>query len=480
MKIKYLLISLGLIYLSACNKHLDQAPPDKGPDKDAIVDMGGLNAAVVGMYSKMRDLSYYGGLYLYLPEIMGDNVYISANNSNRYLSSYRYNWVGSDGDVTAVWNSIYSAILSANNIINDGPNVPAGDDEVATKNSDLGQAYFIRALEHFDLVRFFAQQYAIGGGSQLGVPYVTQKQIGSPARNSVAEVYEMLIADLRKAESLLPDVTPKTLGRYNANKDAVHALLSRVYLYRGDNDSAVVEATKVVESAADYSIIDAVANPSGYMEFYNTPGTAGEIFTLHFLTTNGGGSTNYGNMYLNDGYGDIKPSTGLINSLDPADIRREFVVNGGNEDQPDELENLKFTGQENTPGLYSPKILRIEEVYLNRAEANAKLGQTNDALDDLNEIRTRRGLSILTGVSGKALVDSVLRERQIEFMFEGTRYFDLMRNELDVKRSNPGITNVLSGSPTEIKHGEDHSIVPIPARELNSNNNMDPNPGYGN
>lgn len=472
------LIIFSICVFFSCGKQLNLSPPDQGPTADAIIDMNGLTTATQGMYQGMRNINYYGKAYLVMPELMGDNVYLAVDNSNRYLSTYRFNWVTGDADVTGIWNTIYRDILWANNIINSAVNISTiSSEEETEKNDMIGQAYFLRALEHFDLVRFFGKPFIDGNGAQLGVPYITNGEIGTPSRNTVGEVYNFVIADLKKARTLM---SGDNSSPYYANSDAVAALLSRVYLYRGNNDSAVIEASKVI--AGNYSIFDAV-DPASYADFFNTPGTSEDIFTLRYLANETSGADNFGNMYLKSGYGDVRVSPGFASLFDNNDARKNAFIIPYPDDpkkpiHAGEFENIKFSGQDATPGLYSPKILRISEIYLNRAEAYAKLKNYTDAIKDVNAIRTKRGLDKLTGVADAAVLDTVLNERRKELMFEGNRYFDLMRNGKDINRTDCDNPHVLGSSPCSIKYNSNNAIVPIPQRERDANPNMEQNPGY--
>lgn len=455
------LLSVG----QGCNKELELSPADKLPTDEALSNIKGVNAAVSGMYAGMRSVDYYGRNYLILGEITADNVYLSANNSNRFLSSWRLSWIVSDVDVTGIWNRAYAVILRANNIINSVPVISDGTAE--EKNTALGQALFIRALAHFDLLRFFAEPYIIGGGSSLGVPVITKFEVGSPARNTQDEVYAQIIADLTQAKSLLSE---DISNPFNAGSFAASALLARVYLYKGDDAAAITEATRVINAGYEIQPANALT------EFYNTPGTAEDIFTLRILDVQTAGSDNLGQMYRKPGYGDIRVSPDLIDILEPGDARRGLIsaFNGS----PSEFQNNKFTGQEGISGLHSPKILRISEMYLIRAEAYAKEANYPAALADVNEIRRHRGLANLENVEDAEVLTAVLKEKRIEFMFEGHRYFDLLRNKLDIVREHCNNPEQLNTPRCTIEAVSPTAILPIPQRETDVNRNMEQNEGY--
>ena len=138
----------------------------------------------------------------------------------------------------------------------------------------------------------------------------------------------------------------------------------------------------------------------------------------------------------------------------------------------------KFSYQDGDPMLSSPVFLRWAEIVLNRAEANAKLGNAAAALTDVNAIRTRAGIPA-EGMfeTGKMhgydnVLDVVLDERRMELAFEGHRYFDVYRNERDMDRRFPGI------HPWEvIPYTADKIQYPIPYVET-SVSHIDQNPGY--
>lgn len=456
-----------LLSFTACNDKLTLSPAVQLPTEDALTDIAGVNAGISGMYAGMRSVNYYGRNFLVIPELAADNVYLSATNSNRFPSTFRVTWLTSDGDITNLWNQTYTVMLRANNIINSIPALKDGTD--AEKNSALGQALFVRALTHFDLLRVFAQPYAIGGGSAPGIPVMTKFEVGSPARNTEDEVYTQIIDDLTQAKSLLESDAGNP---YNANAYSVSALLARVYLYKGDNANAVTESSVVINSG-EYAIVTAKDLP----DFYNTPGTSEDIFTLRVLSTESLGSDDVGRIYLKPGYGDIRVSPDIVKVFDTDDARyTSFILPFSG--SPAEYENEKFYGQDGISGLYSPKILRISEQYLIRAEANAKLGNYVAAIEDVNAIRANRKLPGLVNIPDADVLANVLLERRKELMFEGHRYFDLLRNKQDIVRTFCGDAVELNTPACTYPATSPTVIPPIPQREIDVNKNIQQNAGY--
>jgi uncharacterized protein (DUF427 family) len=138
----------------------------------------------------------------------------------------------------------------------------------------------------------------------------------------------------------------------------------------------------------------------------------------------------------------------------------------------------KFSYQDGVVTLSSPVVLRLAEAYLNRAEALAKLGRDAEALDDVNTIRTRAGLSgealfDLGNMHGyTSVLDVVLDERRMEFFTEGQRAFDVYRNNRTMNRSYPGV-HLAEGETTQLIEPTDPRIIYfIPQDEMLANSDM--------
>lgn len=453
--------------LQACTSKLDVQPSNSLEQGEALSDLPGIQSALAGTYDALQKTEYYGRNYWLMTEVSGDNVYIAAKNSNRFISSFKREYNVQDADVEDFWKAAYKAILGANNIINSVDAV-AGDQEA--KNIAKGEALFIRALGYSDLVNMFAKPYRNSNGSQPGVPVNLKFEVKQTPRSSVADVYAQIITDLTASKKLLANVGAET--KFHASQYAASALLARVYLAKGDDQAAITEATNVINAGFTLTAPAAIAG------FYSTAGNPEEIFTLRFTgNAEDRGSDNLGQMYLKPGYGDIRVSPDLSGTFTSAD-KRNALIGVFSDGSTGEKTNLKFASQDGIAGMHSPKLLRLAEMYLIRAEAYAHLNQGANAIADLNTLRAQRGLTPLVGIADKDVLDYVLTESRKEFMFEGHRYFDLMRNGKDVVRNF--CHNLLEiTAPCTIGAGSPISICPIPQVELNTNP-IEQNAGYGN
>ncbi len=455
-KINLILLALVAFVTFSCDDRLDLEPAQSLSEGEALADIDGLQTALFGAYDRLQQVNYYGREFIVIPEVEANLVYLSINNSNRFVLNYTYGFDPANGDFTGMWNDAYEAILSVNNIIN---NVDATEGDAGTKNQIKGEALAIRALAHFDLVRYFAKPYTNSTpSSDLGVPIVLEAAIEEPARNTIAAVYAQVIADLNEARGLVGDQ-----GIFRFGPDAIDALLARVYLYSGDYTNAASKAGTVIGSG-NYSLA------SDYAAMFNDgPGSTEEIFTLRFVSDENRGSDNLGGIYNPDTYGDIRVAQDWIDLYEDGDQRTDLVYQFSD----GEFYSSKYASQDGIPGLTSPKLLRLGEMHLIRIEANFQLNNTGDALTELNTLRGARGASELDAID----LATIIAERQRELGLEGHTTFDLFRNGLDMVRTECN-TGIQLNSPCTIGANDNLAVHPIPQREMDVNQNMVQNPGY--
>jgi starch-binding outer membrane protein, SusD/RagB family len=449
----------------SCQDILNKEPAQSLSVNESLSDIESLQTALFGAYDGLQVTNYYGRDFLVNPEIGGDNVYLTIDNSNRFVANYRYD-LDATTTQTGFWNQAYAIILRVNNIILAVDNVPDGTD--AEKNQVMGEALTIRAMVHFDLSRVFCAPYAEGSGADTGIPVMLEPNIGTPPRNTLAEVYDQVKLDLTQAMGLLTE----NVGPDRITANAAKALLARVYLYEGDNANAEQMASEVIGSGA-YSLHDG----ADLATFYTTTGNAEEIFSLNQRPEETRGSNNLGQIYNPSGYGDIRVTTDIINLYEAGDERGLSPPSGADLiylNSDGEYYNGKFLGESGVPGLTSFKVLRLAEMYLIRAEARSKQSNPAGATADINIIRTRAGLADFVGNVNLA---DVLAERNRELAFEGHRTFDLWRNGLPLVRIQAN-TGLEVSAPAFIAANSFLRVYPIPQRELDTNPEITQAPGY--
>ncbi|WP_224491476.1 RagB/SusD family nutrient uptake outer membrane protein [Robertkochia flava] len=454
----YKIALVGLLTISgACTTgDLEPSTEQNKPVEGGIATVGNLEGVLKGAYSRMTGSGYYGRDYIVTNEVRTDNCF-SNGNSGRFTTQASFTY---DANTGYFWDDAYRVIASANIIIGQDISVLTGDLDYAAHLQ--GQAYAMRALAHFDLVKQYGQQHA---GGTLGVPYVTEFKGDDlfPARNTVEENKANIYADLEMAFQLMQDAyfddSREFMSKYSAK-----ALESRVAVYFEDWNRAVSASEAVINSGL-YSILPA----NSYVSSWSSTGNANSIFELAFNPADNLGSNSLGFIYKTGidangdpigSYGDVQVIDEVIDIFDDADVRKDILGYEGTL-----LRNLgKYP---NLQGFDNVVLIRYEEVILNYAEALFETG--GDALTEINKIATNRGLPAYASVTK----DIILDERRKELMFEGFRFDDLMRTGMDIEKYS-----LQQNFAATIPYGDFRLAFPVPTAELNANSNMVQNDGY--
>ncbi len=459
------LATILVISFACSSDFLELTPQQEVADTEAIQNLDDYKSAVTAIYNKISLANWYGRYFILVPDVMSDDVkqHPSANRARDYAE---YDALDSDGIARELWEDVYEAVNAANAIINSSVDVP--DAVKAEKDHLVGEAYALRGLAYFDMVRLWGQAYAINGGSSPGVPIVLEFDVSNePSRNTVAEVYAQVLSDMNMALALMSNESRSGEATL-LSAFAVKALLARVYLYMEDWQNARTMSDDVIANGG-YSLI----TNANYAEQWAL-GTMGSeaIFEIAMTTNDNRGSDALGRMYIVEGYGDYLPSSDWSNLIPADDARRSWLLADPNltgDFAPDRMVKYpSITGEDNTP------VVRLAEMYLIRAEANARIGGNDAAVQaDINTIRQRAyPAAAAVSAAGAALVDEVLLERRKELAFEGHRLWDLMRTGGDVVRTN------CTSSVCTVANGADRVVLPIPLDEINANPNIQQNPGY--
>ncbi len=458
MKIKTLLqfVLLLTILVSCSKENLEPSIEQQKSVEGGITSAGDLKAILYGAYSRMTSSSYYGRDIIIYGEVRTDNTFPNGN-SGRFLGEGEFKLLPAYRDPTDTWKSIYRVIASANIIIN-APDDLEGDKQLV--NHYKGQAYAMRALAHFDLLKLFGEQNT---GGTLGVPYVKTYKGDDlfPARNTVEEVKNFIIEDLKTAKKLLVAKYNNELNQ-NITSYVPDALLSRVYLYFGMYPEAKA-AAKAVVNTGKFSIVD----KKSFVTSFAIDNPKNSIFSLAFSATDNSGINGLAYIYRGKSYGDVQPLQNAIDLFEAGDVRGKGGIIGEDAETGNSLRNMgKYPSATGDTDVF---VIRYEEVVLNYAEALLKTGASAEALVRLNSIPANRGASPYT----EATLDNILLERRKELMFEGFRFDDLMRTKQEVKKVS---SNQLFKE--SIKYGDYRLAFPIPQGELDANSNMVQNKGY--
>jgi len=488
-KILIITTTAVLFILSGCNDDfLYVEPYDSVTNELVFNSVSDFNTALMGVYSGLRSGSYYGKDFTVLPDLLTDNTYAKAGFTNAY--GYVHTWVIQPGtnEFEGFFAAAYRVIVRASNVINHANGfvpTPNTQEERDKLSQIVGEAYFARAIAHFDLVRVYGPRFnASTASTDLGVPIITSGNIGKPSRNTVAQVYDQIFSDIQEAKSRMVTAHPN----YRFTNTVADAFLSRIHLTRGEWDSAITYAENVINSE-NYSLI---SNATQLKQMYDTDSGSEIVFQLvianstelpasigteyigsqpgvriapNYLVT-----PEFANLF--DRFNDIRFTSQLIR---PNVLLATPNASGG-------IICQKYVGRSDLQrGANSAKVIRIAEMYLNIAEAHAMItGHEAQARAAIAELLTARitgfDATTLDALTGQALIDYIRVERRKELAYEGHYWFDLKRWNLGFTRKS----NTLANFPNDltIAANDYRWLWPIPEHERNANKNIEQNPGY--
>lgn len=484
-KYSFKIAVLGLVLtFASCTDLLDVEPRASIDSVTALTTEDAINAAVNGIYDRLQRTELYGRDIIAIPEALADNGR-ATNKSGRLNPEYQ-NQINAH---FIHWQWSYFAINQANLVLDALPKV----EKMTQANKDFveAQALFIRGLLYFELMRAYAYEPSveIKEASKGGVPLlksgvVDATQIKLESRASINDVYESIYGDLTASIAKFTS-SGRTATASFANKTAAQAMFSRVALYRGDYTNAAKYATDALATGS----VGRFQTRDTYVSAWRAANHPESIFEIQYQTNENIGvntslQTTYttlvtsGNRTQTGGFGDLVPTKALLDAYESekntdgttiVDVRRSLYELGTAGRGTAEIECTKFLGRSGQVNLDNIPVIRVSEMYLNRAEALARSGNAAGALTDLNVIRTRAGLPAATGLTGAALITEILKQRRLELAFEGHRFFDMKRLGMDITKAAP----VQSLAFTDFR-----MLAPIPVREIQANANLKQNTGY--
>jgi hypothetical protein len=450
-------ICIGLITIS-CNV-LDQEPELQISDERAITNLSGATSALFGAYDQIQGV--YQGRLQRVSDVSGD-VSQSIGTWDFYREMDTYAVSADNTEILDLWTFIYRTVNQANNLIAEVPKIDATQ---AQKDNILGQAHFLRALAFFDAARVWGGVPGVFG--ELGVPLVLSPSRGVnessfPSRATLQATYVQVKADLDEALRLLPENQANNAAtRGRATKPAARALLSRLHLYLGQWAEAEARASEVIADSK-FSLIE-------YSSIFSSDNSNESIFEVQFNNADQSGLRFWYAPGAIGGRGELAANTDFFNSFADADVRKTLF------------------GRDNVVGVWFPSkyiragnvdnahVLRIAEMYLNRAEARARKSSPDlaGAKADLDLVRNRAGIGAFA--DDIPLLEAIERERRWEFFAEGHIFFDLVRTgrALTVLQN----VNRRNGPPVSISN-PGRQVMPIPRSEMDANPNMQQNGVY--
>lgn len=459
-------------------------------------------AAINSVYRvfNQEDLYYQRNLY-FLTEMPTEMVTTRLDNNHVRGILDIYTWNSQHEYIGTVYAEAYNAINRANSVI---ANVPG----IENMNSDLrdrivGEAKFLRALNYFNLVRLFGE-----------VPLVTRETVGlddlEKPKVSIPEIYDQIISDLKEAGIVLPESYPASdIGR--ATKGAAHALLAKVFLQRGQDNSDFQEVVRLCNDlSAFYSLLPNVADVFDQ----NNENNAEVIFDIQNISTfpyGGRASAHLApvgsqGVIAHGAWSSYQTELPFYRSYNDEDARKsaffltEYTLSDGeliefNEEDPaadnyvndgPAITKVLDDNPQNTLNRQEPNLilLRYADVLLMKAEALNELNSQPDveAYTAINEVRQRSGLAPLEGLDYEQFRRAVFQERRWELVFEhhgffdGQRFWDLYKEKVEM-HSNMNIPNTENAVPKlPITVEEKFRYYPLPQNALDRNPALIQNP----
>ena len=491
---------LMIAVLSCTTSCLDKYPEYAVLEGEAITNVEEANQAVIGIYSSFLSSALYSGYLTLMPDIQSDFVYAVNGYSNNLGDIWRWNILATNGEIEAVYGSLYSLIGRCNFLLDNAVKLMptlVDDEDIEELETLCGEAYFARALAYSELIKLFCEDYKSDEDAQqkLGVVVRTSYYKEQPIeRSTLYKSYQQVLSDLDKAAEYLAldeDYDPAVNGYlydYSLyfNEYTVYALRARVALYMRNYEDAIKYSSKIIDSGyyelSTVTPLSSLGNISYYDYMWQYDYSTEIIWMVGFTTTNYGGAL--GSVFFNYDYRackpDYVPAQWVLNLFDENDGRTKALFG----------ENAVTTGYSHGltwPLLYKywgnqdfisqqilhtsmPKVFRLSEQYLIRAEAYCKQ-ETPDYNKAGNDISTLRAARYLTGSSGAVNADNAMdvieEERVKELYMEGFRLQDLKRWGKGFERK-PQDQSLSNGSSLKVNAENPLFVWPIPQHELES------------
>ncbi len=478
-QISIILLAAAAMF-GSCKKGLDEVPEGFLTKDNAFTDASDAQSAVNGLLSALQPQAYYQRTIYIITECSGDALQPIAGQTPERLEMFNITYNAGNVEIRNWWQNSYKLISRANDII---AYVPGIDMDETQKKNLLGNAYFLRGMAYFDLVRSF-------GDVPLMLKPVTSINDPNmyPARTDGGLVYKQVIEDLKYAEAnCFPENKITLKGMVSSG--AASAMLARVYLQRNstqwkeatDNQNALDACNRVINSGV-YKLLD------NYADVFDCDKENGpeHIFSVQF-GTNGSGTTQniIVRMFSPAGLGGsgsflTTPQFFQKAYFSAADTRKAWNLSDFDGTKKVDPFIYKYRDAQWAKNSNNARnnwlILRYADVLMMQSEAMNNLNPADPAkFNGLNAVRKRAGLTApefqlnLTNTpNAQAFIDTLVNDRSRELCVEGHRRWDLLR----------------LGKYKEVQQSLGHKVedyqllLPLPQTELDANTALKQNPQY--
>lgn len=452
---KNILIILSIILCSSCQDILETKVYGDLEKKNVYEDINSFENLLNACYAKMKDINFLGGnTTIALADIMSDNTNYSPDNNGKFISFHNWKYNSSTPEVEGIWLSAYSIISSANDIINN-INILPYDKNTDKIDSILAQALTIRAFVHLQLYMWFSDTE-----SNRSIIYISSNKDIFKANNNMTKEQILLLClnDLNKAEEY------KIYDRGNKylSSPCINFIKMQIAIINKNYEEVIIQADKLL------SVNNNIANAEEFTNMWTSDDSPELLFRIHFTNTDNAQNAwlmydtrNKKNTWLAD--------KSLIDIYQKEDVRFSSYFK---KNKDDSYGIKKYLGRKNDdmPNGNDVKLMRISEVYLLKAEAMYNLGHENkDILILINKIRENRNINIID--KSENILQLIKDELRREFAFEGKRFHNLKRWNMNVIRESKSTSQQLSNTNY-------HWTLPIPYGEINANEKIIQNTNY--
>ena len=504
---KFILVLAVAFSTSSCNedKFLDVDPNGRLTSESYLKTEAEVKTALVGVYNSMQ-YNFSSGSWTsvyFIKNLPADDCLAGSSEGDQtgYQNIDDFAIQTDNDKIVSIWSNFYKAISSANTVIN------KVEPDTDGKKALIAEAKALRAYNYFELVTLFG-----------GVPLMTVNPIDEDGyhlpRSTAQEVYAQIEKDFREAIKDLPLKSEYSLGdRYRMSKGTAQAYLGKALLYQKKYSQAVTEFAALI-SSQEYDLEPNFADvwtketEFGQESLFEISYTNQEAYDWGTFPWGGGNESNIevqlqgprGDLYdltgsslsIVNGWGFNVPSAKIGQAfIDAGDTERgkatvmsaaDFEATGGVIKDPNahdyegymRLKYVTRASETSATGIaelnYSTnwRLMRYADVLLMAAEAYYFNNEDGKAVVEINKVRRRAKLSDIS-VSDDVF-QIIVKERQLELAFEGSRYWDLVR--WDLAEQELGSLGFKKGK---------HELFPIPQNEIIGNNSIsesDQNPGY--
>ncbi|MFC0774071.1 RagB/SusD family nutrient uptake outer membrane protein [Terrimonas alba] len=436
------LILFVFTYTTSCKKYLDEKPDSKLAVPSTLSDLQALLDFSFRM--NLKRTPTFG-------EASSDDYFLLDETYNNFDQEKQqiYTWSRNDYNFQNDWSIAYEPVYNSNFCLETIDNIPLTASNADQWNTIKGSALFFRSYYFLQLMWVYAKAFdETTANTDLGIVLRLNADFNIPSvRSSVKDCYERISNDAKQAALHLPDHPSHP---FRPSKASAYGLLSRAYLSMRIYDSALLYADRclqikntLMDFNADTDVDPDLSSSVPFKRFNKET-----IFYTEMNAT----------FFINDPYY-AKVDTTLYNSYPEHDLRKTayYKPNSG---------FRQFKGNYTGDEYFYFTGIATDEVWLIRAEAHARVGSINEAMNDLNTLLKTRWKNTepytpYTAASVPEALAIILSERRKELHGRGLRWMDIKR--LNKEAANITLKRIINGQVYSLAPNASYYALPLPA-----------------